>query len=115
MHSSRTPVTDPLTPSRCASVGATACLALAIACSTGDARPAPISVESDSAGITIVESGSGSSAGLAQWSLSEVPLAVIGADEMGFGFMSFLAVEPMRFVVGEPIPPREGGGGGEGR
>jgi hypothetical protein len=35
-------------------------------------------------------------------------------DEMGYGFMSFIEVEPRRFVVGEPIPEdllRSGSGG----
>ena len=25
-------------------------------------------------------------------------------DEMGYGFMSYIEVEPRRFVAGEPIP-----------
>jgi len=29
-------------------------------------------------------------------------------DEMGFGFMSFVEVEPRRYVVGDPIPPEIG-------
>jgi hypothetical protein len=34
----------------------------------------------------------------------EVPFGQPTTDEMGFGFISFIEVEPRHFVVGEPIP-----------
>ena len=54
---------------------------LSSACANDGRAPSPVFVTRDSAGIEIVENGAPTHPGVATWSLSEQPLAVIGANE----------------------------------
>ena len=76
------------------------------ACSNEERTPDPVSVLRDSAGVVIVENRTAANVDLATWSLSDQPLAVIGAreDEPGHDFTEVVGafrLNDERIVVGD--------------
>jgi len=91
----------------CASWGVTIAAALLLtACGEGEPALDPISITRDSVGIAIVENRARPNTGVAEWSLSDQPLMVIGANEEDSGHQLMevagaFRLEDGRIVVGD--------------